>query len=288
MCSAVRLRMFVCGMTVSRSPERTSGSGDGRLARRGRGRGRGGRGRGRRGAAAAGAGGGGRPRPSAAARTSLRVMRPPTPVPVIVRGIEAVLGDQPAHHRRQQAAAPPADGGGRRRGARRRRGGGRGGPAAGAGAGCGAPARCGAGSARGRGLRLGVGLGRGLRARRRRPAPRRGAAPPSPIDREHHADVDGVALRHLDLGERAAHRRRHLGVDLVGGHLEQRLVLGDGVADRLEPLRDRALGDGLTELGHRDVGHRRVRLLYPCSARPVRLSIASPSTSAIVGWGWIR
>ena len=27
---------------------------------------------------------------------------------------------------------------------------------------------------------------------------------------------------------------------------------------------------------------------YPCRARPVRLSIASPSTSAIVGWGWIR
>ena len=47
-----------------------------------------------------------------------------------------------------------------------------------------------------------------------------------------------------------ADRRRHLGVDLVGRHLEQRLVLGDLVADLLEPLRDRALGDGLAELGH--------------------------------------
>ena len=47
----------------------------------------------------------------------------------------------------------------------------------------------------------------------------------------------------------------NLGVDLVGGHLEQRLVLGNGVTDLLEPLRDGALGDGLAELGKGDVSH---------------------------------
>ena len=73
--------------------------------------------------------------------------------------------------------------------------------------------------------------------------------------RDHGADRDRLALLGADLGDRAGDRRRHLGVDLVGRHLEQRLVLGDGVADLLEPLRDRALGDGLTELGKGHVGH---------------------------------
>ena len=27
---------------------------------------------------------------------------------------------------------------------------------------------------------------------------------------------------------------------------------------------------------------------YPCRGRPVRLIMASPSTSVIVGWGWMR
>ena len=64
-----------------------------------------------------------------------------------------------------------------------------------------------------------------------------------------------LAVGHLDLGEGAAHRRRHLGVDLVRRHLEEHLVLRDRLADLLEPLRDRAFGDGLTELRHDDVGH---------------------------------
>ena len=40
-----------------------------------------------------------------------------------------------------------------------------------------------------------------------------------------------------------------LGVDLVGGDLDEWFVGGHGVADLLEPARDGALGDGLTERG---------------------------------------
>src|SRR5436190_1278741 len=46
---------------------------------------------------------------------------------------------------------------------------------------------------------------------------------------------------------------RDLGVDLVGGDLEQGLVLGDGVAWLLEPLRDRPLVDRDAHLGHHDL-----------------------------------
>ena len=61
--------------------------------------------------------------------------------------------------------------------------------------------------------------------------------------------------------ENAARGRGHLGVDLVGRDLEQRLVGGDRIALRLEPLRDRPLRDGHAHLGHHDVdggsgGHR--------------------------------
>ncbi len=87
-------------------------------------------------------------------------------------------------------------------------------------------------------------------------------------DGDHGADVDGVAFLHPDLGEHAGHRRRHLGVDLVGRHLEQRLVVGDGVTDVLEPLRDGALGDRFTELWERDVCHGR-SLFFSCRNRVV-------------------
>ena len=46
--------------------------------------------------------------------------------------------------------------------------------------------------------------------------------------------------------------RGDLGVDLVGGDLEQRLVDLDLVALGLEPAGDGALGDGLAQRGHRD------------------------------------
>ena len=46
-------------------------------------------------------------------------------------------------------------------------------------------------------------------------------------------DVDGLTLLDEDLGHHARARARHLGVDLVGGDLEQRLVGLDRLADLL-------------------------------------------------------
>jgi hypothetical protein len=46
---------------------------------------------------------------------------------------------------------------------------------------------------------------------------------------------------------------RHLGVDLVGRDLEQRLVGLDMLALGLQPLRDRPLGHGDAHLRHDDV-----------------------------------
>ena len=58
-----------------------------------------------------------------------------------------------------------------------------------------------------------------------------------------------------DLLQHARGRGGDLGVHLVGGDLEQRLVALDLVADLLHPLGDGPLGDGLAHLGHDDVGH---------------------------------
>ena len=70
---------------------------------------------------------------------------------------------------------------------------------------------------------------------------------------DHLADLDRLARLGEDLGERAGGGRGHLGVDLVGGDLDDRLVVLDAVADLLGPLEDRALGDRLAHRGHRDV-----------------------------------
>ncbi len=75
-------------------------------------------------------------------------------------------------------------------------------------------------------------------------------------DREHRSDLDGLALLHQDLRDDAVGRARHLGVDLVRGDLEERLVALDRVAHLLEPLRDRSLGDRDAHLGHHDLGLR--------------------------------
>ena len=77
------------------------------------------------------------------------------------------------------------------------------------------------------------------------------------------ADRDRLALRHQDLNEVATGGGRHLGVDLVGGHLEDELVGRDLVADLLEPPGDRALGDRLAQLRHGDV-HCGAPYSYPC------------------------
>ena len=88
-------------------------------------------------------------------------------------------------------------------------------------------------------------------ARARRPPGRRGAL--AADAGEHRADVDRLALLDEDLADDAGRGRRHLGVDLVGRDLEQRLVGLDRVADLLGPLRDRALRDGDAHLRHDDV-----------------------------------
>ena len=50
-------------------------------------------------------------------------------------------------------------------------------------------------------------------------------------DRDDGVDLDGGAFGKADFGEHAGHGRGNLGVDLVGGDLEERLVFFDGVAD---------------------------------------------------------
>ena len=69
------------------------------------------------------------------------------------------------------------------------------------------------------------------------------------------------------------------------------LVLGDVVADRLEPLGDGALGDGLAELGHLDLGHGVCSWGWgaqPWRPRPVRDRTVSPKISDRDGWGWMK
>ena len=93
--------------------------------------------------------------------------------------------------------------------------------------------------------------GRGRGRRLGRPSERVGRLD----DRDLGVVRDRRAFLDEDLGQGALERRRHLGVDLVGDDLEQRLVLVDMVARLLEPLPDRPLGDALAELGHRHLGH---------------------------------
>src|SRR5699024_3641028 len=64
------------------------------------------------------------------------------------------------------------------------------------------------------------------------------------------SDLDGLVLLDEDRGQGPGDGGGDLGVDLVGGDLEQRLVDLDLVALGLQPLRDRALGDRLTERRH--------------------------------------
>ena len=223
--------------------------------------------------------------------TSSRVIRPTGPRAGDRRRVEAVLVDEAAHDRRQQTpggagwvprrrmgvAAQPVE--------QRRRGAGAGAAGAGSGAGCfgsrrvgsgRVPAagarRCGASSAgsaarpavlrrRGSGSAAGASAARlgGARQRRRR------ASPPSLT-----TAITVPTATVSPSGTRISvtvpdDRRRHLRVDLVGRHLEQRLVGVDVVADRLEPLRDRALGDRLAELRERDFSQCRNPFSSPFS-----------------------
>ena len=144
-------------------------------------------------------------------------------------GVDAVLGGDPRHHRGDERLAVLGrllHRNGARAGAAAT---GSGATGSGAGAGCGRPARAAAGSG-------------GAAA---------AAAPADP--RERRADLDRLALLDEDLRQRARCGARHLGVDLVGRDLEQRLVRLDVLALLLQPAGDRPLGDGHAHLRHHDV-----------------------------------
>ena len=193
----------------------------------------------------AGAGAGERPvRPpldSTKARMSFFVTRPPRPGSRHLRRVDAVLGGDPRDDRRDERVAvavlAPA------RSAR---------PAPAARRGCGRRPR----SRPARLVQAPPARGLGRRPGGAAPARQRGgcALPASsPIRASTRADVDRLALLDEDLADDARCRARHLGVDLVGRDLEQRLVGLDRVADVLQPLRDGALGDGDAHLRHHDV-----------------------------------
>jgi hypothetical protein len=86
------------------------------------------------------------------------------------------------------------------------------------------------------------------------PATTAGAGGLSADDREVAADGDDRVLLDEDLREDTGSRRGDLGVDLVGGDLEEWFVDLDGVALGLQPPGDGALGDGLAQRRHRHRG----------------------------------
>src|SRR6185312_10470438 len=63
------------------------------------------------------------------------------------------------------------------------------------------------------------------------------------------ANLCGLVFRNADFQQDAGHGGGDLGVNLVGGHLEQRLVDLDGVAHGLQPAGDGSFGDGLAQGG---------------------------------------
>ena len=119
-------------------------------------------------------------------------------------------------------------------------------------------------------------------------------------DSQHGADLDRGVLLGPDLQQGAGDRRGDLGVDLVGGDLEQRLVDRHGVADLLEPAGDGAFGDRFTEGGESDFGGHggflRSRGVWgwaacggqecACRGLPASARCASPRASFWVGWAW--
>ncbi|KDN86437.1 ABC transporter ATPase [Kitasatospora cheerisanensis KCTC 2395] len=68
-------------------------------------------------------------------------------------------------------------------------------------------------------------------------------------DRQLGAHLDGLVLADLDRGQDAGGRRRDLGVDLVGGDLEQGLVHLHALTLGLQPAGDGAFGHALAQRG---------------------------------------
>src|SRR6185312_10889821 len=84
-----------------------------------------------------------------------------------------------------------------------------------------------------------------------------------------------------DLGEGAGHRRRDVGVHLVGADLQQRLSLGDLVTDRLVPDVDGALVHRLTHPWHDHLcAHQFLHVQPPSSHTFVKASARSGSGPA--------
>ena len=65
--------------------------------------------------------------------------------------------------------------------------------------------------------------------------------------REFGADRNGLVFGYLLLQQGASDRGGDLGVDLVGGDLQEGLVDVDGVTNLLEPTRHGAFSDRLTQ-----------------------------------------
>ena len=109
------------------------------------------------------------------------------------------------------------------------------------------------------------------------------------------ADRHGLPGLDKDLGDHTVIRAGDLRIDLVGRHLEQRVVELHRVADLLEPVGEFSFGNRLAQLGHRDeplVVRHAVSpgcLTYqPCSERPEKVIMVSPIASERLGWAWIN
>ena len=70
-----------------------------------------------------------------------------------------------------------------------------------------------------------------------------------------------------DLDDSAGNGRRKLGVNLVGGDLDQPLITLDHVADLHEPIQHGSFGDGLAHLRNSNIDDRRLGLLLPVDPR---------------------
>ena len=75
------------------------------------------------------------------------------------------------------------------------------------------------------------------------------------------ADINSFVLIGEDLKQNASSRGGDLGIDLVGGDLQQGFIGGDSVTNLFQPAGDGAFGDRFTELGHLDRERHCVRLL---------------------------
>ena len=77
-------------------------------------------------------------------------------------------------------------------------------------------------------------------------------------DADDRVDLHRGALGDLNLLQRSRRRGGNLGVHLVGGYLEERLVALDLVANLLEPFCEGTFGDRFAHLGHNYVSRHRI------------------------------